>query len=203
MITPKANVLGYVMKCMGFERPPCWGAVLEVLPSGNLRVKIKPLPTDETQGLEDDTVIVDDRDFIPLVELGKPCKDPDKAARGLLPEILLTLFGKVFPQKKIQSPAEMKPGTIVIVKSEKMDKIVWGVIHRPMPSGQFDVTLGHKSLVKLVKRMSVFAKPEELIPVIETDGKVWSLSRLLLKNLLNIMGIALVLLWSQKPPDPS
>lgn len=127
-------------------KAPCKGVVETVLEGGMLKVIT-----------EKETYYVPDRTVIPLFKTeAKNPKEIDNTR-------LLAWIIKNLPYREEVLPNLSKNLLVVVApKQGKPPQACWGLIKQKTTGGNYDVRVGFKK--------SLFAAPDQIIPVIETDG---------------------------------
>lgn len=191
----KPGTLGIVFPKGGLPPALCWGKVLLIYPSGMLFVEMEHFLNENKVPLPNKLPIEADR-FVPITQLEDSSKPPRTLVRKNVSAILLRVLAELFPARKLSNQfAVLKEDALVIVCKNK-GEFIWGVVHKIMPDGGMDITLGRK---RLIFRDKMFAKPEELTAVHETNGSLKYPLKVLAKYLDKILINVLLRLLEKSP----
>ncbi len=153
---------------------PCWGLVEERFSeSGFLRVG--------TGKKQEEFIMAPPGRLIFVLQTDGSVKTPEAALKKHRYDILIWLICKLRERKEEEKlPEEIKPNTLVIVLSKggKPPKSCWGLVARKMQNS-YDVKVGI--------RKKILVPPDQLIPVIETNGSAMGPMRALRQNIDSIL----------------
>jgi len=148
-MTIKPGTLVLVFPENGYPSQMCLGIVEDPIGSDHFWVKIDNPRTPRGIPLQERISIR--TDFLrPMAELGEVLRKRSVETQLVkqVPEALLGFALKIErleQLQKVQRPAEISPGNLVIVDrtgSDGQGEPSWGIVRSEMPGGKFDVTLG-------------------------------------------------------------
>ncbi len=173
---PEKNTLVIVQPLEENPKSPCWGIIedeIVTINSRQFRIRISPK----------ETITVFAGQAIPIMLTNGSVKDPKKFVKKIADQLLIDILRKLFVQKETEELLRLiQNNTLVIVmpRNETPEKVCFGVVIRKMPSKQYEVVIG--TSLKGLRKKAIFVEPDQLIPVIQTDGSTLSPAKAVRQN---------------------